>query len=168
MRLLGLIIIISISTWAFGQVTVNILESDYSLDTLSYLESCGSLMEEVVNDEEFQQSILQSELNGKWVDGSSKNSKNILYMLLKAREIGKKSPPNSVIEFNIKRSSKRDIKSKGLSLGAKAYANPGALNINLVNESFINEFKKDLKHETTSTLLHEYMHLLGFIHPESP
>ena len=168
MRRVGLIFFILWSFSSFSQVTVKILESDYSQDTLAYLHECRRLVEEIVNDEEFHRSILQSELNAKWINGTNKNSSDVLNMLLTAHEIGNKKAPNGIIEFNVRRSSKSDIRLKGLSLEAKAYANPGALNINLVNESFIAEFEKGLKSETTSTLLHEYMHLLGFLHTESP
>lgn len=148
-------------------VSVRLHQSNYTGDTLTYLNESIALLEEIINSESFRSATIRASISNKYVGSKSLTNAEVLDRLLMSREISLLACAceTHVLDIRILRSTKTEAVANGHPETAKAFAGPGSIDIKYVKSSLAHELSHDLKLETAATLLHEYMHILGFLHP---
>ncbi|MFY0686568.1 MAG: hypothetical protein JXQ90_05355 [Cyclobacteriaceae bacterium] len=146
-----------------AQTRVVIAENQYTGDTAIYLKHCAQLIQHIIHTDRFRASVLSATIHDNNIRFDSYSNKELLDLLLKGNS---ETDSGNYIVFNILKATEQQAHSL-TSAFTKAFTWPADPEISYVNTVLGIEMNRHLDVETAGTLLHEYMHVLGFVHHQS-
>jgi hypothetical protein len=132
--------------------------TNFNSEQLAHLEASRSLLEKIVNSEEFKQRVLHFSFNGQEAFYQNNGLSNLqIYnkIMAAAEELPKVTPANQIIDLTVQLYT-----SSWFGRNVVGYTNPDTSTI-YMNTYFYNYATPG---GTASNMMHEWMHKLGFDH----